>query len=191
MQPMTFRAAKLKKTMLITIGWFALLIIMIIVYKTMFNLRKFPVLFIVMSVLYAYFSLSEYYRKLIVDEHGITVKRLFNATKTAKWHEISNLHYFILSNRPIEYIFFERDIDLLDSLFPSIIPKPYHRRTLILQEWDNHQQIKHLAEQNMQSAADNNFIVPFTVSFSDYMKRVFLFSLIMIPIMIPLLILWG
>lgn len=184
MQPITFRAPHHKRQLFVMLGTGIITIGMPIIAKFILDMKDFPVFFVIMGVLYFYAAISDYYRELIIDDHGVTVKRLFNATKSAKWNELATIQHFIFFNRPIEYLLFERDVDLLDSLYPSVVPKPYNRRVLLLNEWANHEQIKVLAEQHMQPAAHNDLIVPFTFNFWGFFKQVLVYGAILIPIIV-------
>lgn len=187
MQPITFRALNYKRQLFVMLISGFMIIATPIIFKVIFDMKKFPVFVVIMAVLYFYGAISDYRRALIIDDQGITVKRLFNPTRTAKWEDISTIQYFLFLNRPIEYILFDRDVHLLDALYPSIVPKPYHRRVLLLNEWDNYEQIKLLAEQKMPSVANNDLIVPFTFSLSSFIKQVLVYGVILIPI----IIIWG
>ncbi len=187
MQPVTFRANNYKKTLFLMLISGFITIAIPIIAKIVLDMKKFPIIFVIMGILYFYAAISDYRRELIIDDQGITVKRLFNRTRIAEWKKISTIHYFMFFNRPIEYILFNCDVDLLDSLYPSIVPKPYNRRVLVLNEWNNHKQIKLLAEQHMPPTSNKDFIVPFTFSLSSFIKQVLVFAVIIIPI----IVIWG
>lgn len=187
MQPITFRALNYKRQLGVMLFSGCMMIATPIIFKLIFDTKKFPVFFIIMGILYFYGAISDYRRELVIDDRGITVKRLFNPTRTAEWKDISAIQYFMFFNRPIEYILFDRDVQLLDSLYPSIVPKPYNRRVLLLNEWGNYEQIKLLAEQKMPSIANKDLIVPFTFSLSSFIKQVLVYGVIIIPI----IIIWG
>ncbi|ABX07387.1 hypothetical protein [Herpetosiphon sp.] len=187
MQPIIFRARNYKRQLFIMLFSEYIMIAIPIIFKVIFDMKRFPVFFVIMGILYFYGAISDYRRELIIDDQGITVKRLFNPSRTAEWKDISAIQYFMFFNRPIEYILFDRDVQLLDALYPSIVPKPYNRRVLLLNEWDNYEQIKLLAEQKMPSIANKALIVPFTFSLSSFIKQVLVYGVILIPI----IIIWG
>lgn len=187
MQSITFRARNYKQQLFIMLFSGCMMIATPIIFKVIFDMKKFPIFIVIMAVLYFYGAISDYRRELIIDDQGITVKRLFNPTRTAEWKDVSAIQHFMFFNRPIEYILFDRDVQLLDSLYPSIVPKPYNRRVLLLNEWDHYEQIKLLAEQKMPSTVNKALIVPFMFSLSSFIKQVLVYGVILIPI----IIIWG
>lgn len=118
MQLLTFRARNYKRQLFIMLFSGCIMIATPIIFKLIFDMKRFSVFFIIMGILYLYGAIIDYRRELIIDDRGITVKRLFNPTRTAEWKDISAIQHFMFFNRPIEYILFDRDVQLLRCTLP-------------------------------------------------------------------------
>ncbi|KPL81164.1 hypothetical protein SE18_20915 [Herpetosiphon geysericola] len=151
----TFKVSNYR--LIIAIGFVKILMFIILIYSN-FDLNWIFTLLILVSFPSTIYELSI---KLIVDQDGLVIRRLFRKDVRIIWDDILEQHYFNLGQREMRYLLLRKAIPTLRPIF---IPKEFQANVFILEAWEQPTRLLSLIEPHLpaKSPADQLF-VPFTV----------------------------